>query len=342
MMVGLKAQNSSSINTNDHGGKAMKRKRMIYLMMFVTPGLLTAQVNFQATQTNNINSSALGLGCNASGAGSLASGFNCASTGIAAHAFGMNANAPGLYSLSAGYSAQSTGSYSLAIGTYVKSSAIRSLTLGSGYASSYLENNVSNSLMIGFNSDQPTLFVGNSSGPGTAGRVGIATTSPAARLDINAGTINGLLVQTSQGGSGGYAIRCSASNPGTEAISVMLNGDTTLRLFADGSMRMDNTLVAKEVKVRLNVWKDDVFSEKESLMSLDSLERYLASSKHLPGILPEQEALAAPVDLGILSVALLGKIEELTLYLIELNGKFSKLEKDFQQIRNANLKNPSP
>jgi len=77
----------------------------------------------------------------------------------------------------------------LAIGNLVKSSGYNSMTLGMGYGGVYLENNISNSLMVGFNSTQPTLFVGPASTvPNGIGRVGIGTTNPGEMLTVN-GTI---------------------------------------------------------------------------------------------------------------------------------------------------------
>ncbi len=320
----------------------MKGKKIILLILVLWPGISSAQVYYQGTQTNNLNSSAIGMSTQATGTAAMASGLNSISSGTAAHAFGMNALASGLYSLAAGYSAQSTGSYSLALGTQVKSTGIRSYTLGSGYATSALVNTISNSLMVGFNSNVPTFFIGTSAGPGTAGKVGIATSAPAARLEVCAGDYDGLLVKTTQGAVPGYGIRCQAQNPETEAFSVLINGDTSLSIKANGSMRIDNTLTAKEVKVRLDVWKDDVLAPAAHLFPLDSLRPYIRQHGHLPGIPPESEALAQPVDLGWLSVALLGKIEEISLYLIELNEKVTNLEKDLHSAPTPTTNTSSP
>jgi len=66
-----------------------------------------------------------------------------------------------------------------------------------------LTNNHANSLAIGFSSDIPTLFVGNSNGAGTTGNVGIGTGGqlPIQKLEVDSGNI--LLSNYSSGGLAG-------------------------------------------------------------------------------------------------------------------------------------------
>ncbi len=69
-----------------------------------------------------------------------------------------------------------SGNNSIAIGTSVSSTGNNSLVLGSGISTSnLLTNSISNSLMVGFNSNIPTMFV-SSGGLNTPGKVGIGTT----------------------------------------------------------------------------------------------------------------------------------------------------------------------
>jgi hypothetical protein len=76
---------------------------------------------------------------------------------------------------------------SVLIGHYLKSDASNTFIIGSGLIGDTLTNNVSNSLAVGFNSNLPSLFIGNSNGHGTTGRIGIGNiTAPTAKLHIKA------------------------------------------------------------------------------------------------------------------------------------------------------------
>jgi hypothetical protein len=74
-----------------------------------------------------------------------------------------------------GLATTARGVRSLAIGTGTKTgaSAIQSIVIGAG---ALMVNNIPNSLMIGFNSNIPSIFVSNSSGAGTSGAVAIGDT----------------------------------------------------------------------------------------------------------------------------------------------------------------------
>lgn len=131
--------------------------------------------------------SGLGTTPTATGNSSLAGGFESNSGGANSLAFGFKAftgiNATNAVAL--GLEVQSTAPASFTLGRFLKSNSSAAFVIGSGAGSSgYLVNSVSGSLMVGFNSKYPTLFVSNSSTEST-GRVSIGNkTSPTAKLHI--------------------------------------------------------------------------------------------------------------------------------------------------------------
>lgn len=94
-------------------------------------------------------------------------------------------------------------------------------------------------------------------------------------------------------------------------------------------MAVNGEILAKSVRVNTGseYWPDYVFSSDYELMSLDDLENYIEDNKHLPGIISAEEVGSqGDVDLGEMNVKLLEKIEELTLYIINLQKQIDELK----------------
>ena len=94
------------------------------------------------------------------------------------------------------------------------------------------------------------------------------------------------------------------------------------KLSVNGKIR------AKEVKVEVSDWPDFVFSSGYELPTLAETERFIRFNGHLPGIPKAVVIEKEGLSLGEMNKLLLKKIEELTLYLIEKDGKISALESD--------------
>ncbi len=63
-------------------------------------------------------------------------------------------------------------------------------------------------------------------------------------------------------------------------------------------------------------------------MPLSELRSYIQTNHHLPNIPSAEELSSEPVDLGELERLLLEKVEELTLYVLELEEQINKLEEE--------------
>jgi hypothetical protein len=65
-------------------------------------------------------------------------------------------------------------------------------------------------------------------------------------------------------------------------------------------------------------WSDFVFKSDYQLRSLKEVETFINENGHLPDIPSDEEVITNGVNVGEIQSKLLQKIEELTLYLIEM------------------------
>lgn len=108
------------------------------------------------------------------------------------------------------------------------------------------------------------------------------------------------------------------------------NGNVGIGTYnPQAKLAVNGEILAKSVRVNTGseYWPDYVFSSDYELMSLDDLENYIEDNKHLPGIISAEEVGSqGDVDLGEMNVKLLEKIEELTLYIINLQKQIDELK----------------
>jgi len=127
---------------------------------------------------------ALGNGASADGGYSVAVGWACDANGYISAAFGQNSSTFGSTATALGERAHGNGDHSMALGKDVTASADSCIVLGSGQGTSNnLTNSTPNSLIVGFNTTTPTMFVG-----GTDHLVGVGTTTPSSKLDVDGDT----------------------------------------------------------------------------------------------------------------------------------------------------------
>jgi len=64
-----------------------------------------------------------------------------------------------------------------------------------------------------------------------------------------------------------------------------------------------------------------------NLMPLKELEQYIKQNKHLPDVPNQDEISKNGIDVYEMNAVLLKKVEELTLYVIELEKRIDEMEK---------------
>lgn len=73
-------------------------------------------------------------------------------------------------------------------------------------------------------------------------------------------------------------------------------------------------------------WADYVFAPEYKLAKLTDVEKFYQENKHLPEIPSAKEVEEKGIDVGEMNTLLLKKVEELTLYVVDLNKKIESLE----------------
>ena len=103
-----------------------------------------------------------------------------------------------------------------------------------------------------------------------------------------------------------------------------------------GSNRLavEGRIGASEIKVTLQrPWPDYVFDKRYKLPNLFELESFIQKNQHLPGIPSSKEITeAGGIELGDMTSKLLEKIEELTLYVIELKKENEGIKKKLEEM----------
>jgi hypothetical protein len=187
----------------------------------------------------------------------------------------------------------------------------------------------------------------------TNGYVGIGTTSPTDHLEvvgsfgIHMATDKNLRINSWDMNSETYCMTIRAVKDNDDNIP--LNFAASHYYFSTGSVGIGTvefgngvidpyyklavcgSIHATEVVVEANNWCDFVFDKEYNLKSLSEVEQYINENKHLPDVPSADEVAKNGVSLGKSDSVLLQKIEELTLYIIELNKRIDVLEASQQK-----------
>ena len=198
-----------------------------------------------------------------------------------------------------------------------------------------------NNLFIG-SDGAPTMFFNGMAN----GNVGIGTSAPASKLHIDitgsSGTTPqyGLLINTasfSNANNAANSYYLKAMDAGNQTTAFIINGSGNVGIGTSnpGSFKLavEGKIAARGVKVTLTSFADYVFDSTYLLRPLASLSSYINQNKHLPGIPSAKEVeKEGGFEVGEMNVKLLEKVEELTLYILELNKKLGAQQKKIERL----------
>ncbi|KAB8153043.1 hypothetical protein EZY14_011735 [Kordia sp. TARA_039_SRF] len=318
----------------------MKNKISFLILLL---GLLSVTINY--AQPNYGTNDPLDGTSSALGDGNIVTSDYSTALGLQNEITGFNSFAFGRFN-------KSIGSFSFALGDYNESNQPFSYTFGKR-----MINNTPNSFLVGF---VKPAFIATANNSGVGTRVGIATDDPQARLDVRLGDKQEIRIQSEMDNTygglsfrdhlGGETWRIRAFNNFTggynSILSIVSSQKHDLWISAGKTMIGDwfdfdpcsdcddyelfvkKGIRTQKIKVDLaaGVWADYVFEKDYDLKPLEEVEAFINANGHLPNVPTASEIEKEGLNLGEMDAKLLEKIEELTLYVIELKKEINELK----------------
>ena len=127
----------------------------------------------------------------------------------------------------------------------------------------------------------------------------------------------------------------------TEKMRIDIDGKVQIGSLISGmpgtyKLYVKEGILTEKVKVAIDGtanWSDYVFAPSYKLRPLEEVEAFINKNQHLPGVPSAEEVVKDGLDLGSMDAKLLEKIEELTLYVIELKKDMDKMKKENEALK---------
>lgn len=98
----------------------------------------------------------------------------------------------------------------------------------------------------------------------------------------------------------------------------------------DSKLSVNGNIRARELVIENANWADYVFEDNYTLMTLDALKKHVQQNKHLPGVPTAASIASKGLSVSAVQGKMMEKIEELSLYIIQLHERILQLEKPLQ------------
>lgn len=135
-------------------------------------------------------------------------------------------------------------------------------------------------------------------------------------------------LQFSHGGNPGDNPMMTINNDG----QVRIGHEQAVGTHKDYKLSVDGKLLTKSVYVTADVdanwWPDFVFKKDYELTPLLEIESFIKKEGHLKGIPTTEQIMENGIDVAQMNASLLQKVEELTLYMIEMKKELNSLKKN--------------
>jgi len=106
------------------------------------------------------------------------------------------------------------------------------------------------------------------------------------------------------------------------------------KFASDSKLSVAGKAIFEEAEVKLSsLWPDYVFASNYQLAPLDSVETYIQKNSHLPNVPSAQEVSEKGINLGNMDAILLEKIEELTLYNIQMHKQMETMKAEISTLK---------
>jgi hypothetical protein len=109
--------------------------------------------------------------------------------------------------------------------------------------------------------------------------------------------------------------------------------DEQIKVNTKMILRSDGLLKVKEAVVKTDVWSDYVLHDDYPLLELSELAEFITKNHHLPDVPSEAQVMEEGINLGQMDAILLKKIEELTLYVIELKRENEEMRFEIENFK---------
>ncbi len=215
-------------------------------------------------------------------------------------------------------------------GTYGAPDAVIELSGASATAGSFFTMNTNptvnrSSLTFGISTFGAGIYSGKS-GTGIARPLSFWT-------DPGAGVVERMRIAN----NGFVGINTTNPTAGLTVNSNVLIGDPAIVTLPVGyKLYVETGILTEKVKVAVKNtanWSDYVFAKDYQLKTLEEVDAFIKLNKHLPGVPSAEEVVKEGIDMATMDAKLLEKIEEITLYMIQLKKEVEALKQENKALK---------